>query len=260
MDFFPTHSTHIFILCCLLLSWTWPLIVLWWGFRHQVVSDSCDPMDSSPPVSSVYGIFQARILGGLPFPSPGDPPAPGIEPGSPALQAHSLHLSYEGSSLIVLVPKIQINISNCPTDLVTKIAYSASNWIKANISLPIYFLHSHRTSANFTTTYQVSSIRYTWSSIFPNCLHFMQTLIWRMIILSTHVITLPQMFPLVYRCCLGSHGGVVVKNPPVNGRRCRFDPWVGKMPWRRARQPSPVLPHGQSHAQRSLVVYSSWIT
>ena len=68
------------------------------------------------------------------------------------------------------------------------------------------------------------------------------------------------MFPLVYRYCLGSHGGVVVKNPPVNGRRCRFDPWVGKMPWRRARQPSPVLPHGQSHAQRSLVVYSSWIT
>ena len=27
---------------------------------------------------------------GLPFPSPGDPPDPGIEPGSPALQADSL--------------------------------------------------------------------------------------------------------------------------------------------------------------------------
>ena len=26
------------------------------------VSDSCDPMDYSPPGSSVYGIFQARIL------------------------------------------------------------------------------------------------------------------------------------------------------------------------------------------------------
>ena len=27
---------------------------------------------------------------GLPFPSPGDPPDPGIEPGSPALQADTL--------------------------------------------------------------------------------------------------------------------------------------------------------------------------
>ena len=28
----------------------------------------CDPMDRSPPGSSVYGILQARILSGLPFP------------------------------------------------------------------------------------------------------------------------------------------------------------------------------------------------
>ena len=41
----------------------------------------CDPMDCSPLGSSVHEIFQARILeGGLPFPSPGDLPNPGIEP------------------------------------------------------------------------------------------------------------------------------------------------------------------------------------
>ena len=34
---------------------------MWW-FSHKVVSDSCDPMDCSPPGSSVHGIFQARIL------------------------------------------------------------------------------------------------------------------------------------------------------------------------------------------------------
>ena len=28
----------------------------------SVVADSCDPMDCSPPCSSVHGIFQARIL------------------------------------------------------------------------------------------------------------------------------------------------------------------------------------------------------
>jgi len=35
--------------------------------------------------SSVLGIFQAKILGGLPFPSPGDLANRGIKPSSPAL-------------------------------------------------------------------------------------------------------------------------------------------------------------------------------
>ena len=46
----------------------------------------CNPMDCSLSGSSVHGIFQARDWSGLPFPSPGDLPDPGIEPGSPALQ------------------------------------------------------------------------------------------------------------------------------------------------------------------------------
>ena len=49
-------------------------------FTHSVMSDSCDPMDCSPPGSSVHGIFQARILGGLPCAPPGHLPNPGIEP------------------------------------------------------------------------------------------------------------------------------------------------------------------------------------
>ena len=49
---------------------------------HSVMSDSCDPMDFSPPGSSVHGISQARICNGLPFPPLGDLPNPGIEPTS----------------------------------------------------------------------------------------------------------------------------------------------------------------------------------
>ena len=30
----------------------------------------CNPTDCSPPGSSVHGIFQARVLGGVPLPSP----------------------------------------------------------------------------------------------------------------------------------------------------------------------------------------------
>ena len=35
-------------------------------------------------------------------------------------------------------------------------------------------------------------------------------------------------------------------------RRHGFDPWVGKIPWRREWQPTPVLLPGESHGQRSL--------
>ena len=35
-----------------------------------------------------------------------------------------------------------------------------------------------------------------------------------------------------------------------------FDPWIGKIPWRRAWLPTPVFLPGESHGQRSLVGYS----
>ena len=46
----------------------------------------CDPVDYSPPGSSI----SQEYWSGLPFPSSGDLPDPGIEPGSPALQADAL--------------------------------------------------------------------------------------------------------------------------------------------------------------------------
>ena len=39
-------------------------------------------------------------------------------------------------------------------------------------------------------------------------------------------------------------------------KRCGLDPWIKKIPWRRAWQPTPVLLPGKSHGQRSLVGYS----
>ena len=39
-------------------------------------------------------------------------------------------------------------------------------------------------------------------------------------------------------------------------RRRGFDPWVGKIPWRRKWQPTPGFLPGESHGQRSLVGYS----
>ena len=39
-------------------------------------------------------------------------------------------------------------------------------------------------------------------------------------------------------------------------RRCRFNPSVGEIPWRREWQPTPLFLPGKSHEQRSLAGYS----
>ena len=56
----------------------------------------CDPVDYSPPGSSVQGILQARILEWVACPPPGGLPNPRIEPTF-VLQVDSLLLSYQGS-------------------------------------------------------------------------------------------------------------------------------------------------------------------
>ena len=62
---------------------------------------------------------------------------------------------------------------------------------------------------------------------------------------------------------LGFPGGVSGKEPTCQCRRhkrCGFDPWVRKIPWRRAWQSTPAFLPGKSHAQRSLVGYSPWVS
>ena len=73
----------------------------WWNLEYSRMSACmhakslqsyltlCNPMDYSPPGTSVHGILQVRILEWMSCP-PGDLPKPGIEPRSPALQADSL--------------------------------------------------------------------------------------------------------------------------------------------------------------------------
>ena len=41
-------------------------------------------------------------------------------------------------------------------------------------------------------------------------------------------------------------------------KRHRLQPWVGKIPWRRAWQPTPVFLPLEFHGQRSLAGYNSW--
>ena len=50
------------------------------------------------------------------------------------------------------------------------------------------------------------------------------------------------------------------KEPAANGgdERLQLNPWIGKIPWTRAWQPTPVSLSGKSHRERSLEGYSSW--
>ena len=59
---------------------------------------------------------------------------------------------------------------------------------------------------------------------------------------------------------LGSHWASLVaqtvKSPPARWRP-GFDPWVGKIPWRRERLSTPVFLSEEFHGQKSLAGYSS---
>ena len=65
-------------------------------------------------------------------------------------------------------------------------------------------------------------------------------------------------------CFRSFPGGSAGKEPACQYRRCkrcRFDPWVRKIPLRRAWQPTLVFLPGESHGQRSLAVHrvtKSW--
>ena len=56
----------------------------------------------------------------------------------------------------------------------------------------------------------------------------------------------------------GFPGGVRGKEPACQNRRREFNPWVGKSPWRRTWQPTPVFLPRESRGWRSLVGCSPW--
>ena len=70
--------------------WGWGIAETQHAHAEVKVAQSCptlcDPMDCSPTrFLCPWGFPRQECWSGLPFPSPGDVPDPGIEPGSPAL-------------------------------------------------------------------------------------------------------------------------------------------------------------------------------
>ena len=80
----------------------------------------CDPMDCSPPGSSVHGILQARILEWVAMSSSGGSSQPGIKPRSPTLQADSLPSEPPGEHLNLLYSLTSFFKRHCPCHPVGK--------------------------------------------------------------------------------------------------------------------------------------------
>ena len=93
--FLPWFSSYIWSFFIISHYYNFQSLNFFFLFKgRSEVSQSCltlwDPMGCSLPGFSVHGIFQIRILEWVAIPSPGDLPNPGIELGSPVLQANAL--------------------------------------------------------------------------------------------------------------------------------------------------------------------------
>ena len=69
--------------------WGWGVVMQ----SHTVVSDSVIPWTVARQAPPSMGFSRQEYWSGLPFPSPGDLPNPGIKPGSPACRRILFHLS-----------------------------------------------------------------------------------------------------------------------------------------------------------------------
>jgi len=80
------------------------------------------------------------------------------------------------------------------------------------------------------------------------------------------IAAIKEIDPVVYIICIYIHTHTYIQNglprrlrgnvPDCQSDRCRFSPWVRKIPWRRVQQPTREFLPGGSYGQRSLENYS----
>ena len=256
----------------------------------------CDPMDCSPPGSSIHGILQEESWSGLPFAIPRDHLNPEIKPRSPSLQADSFEPSgrwhrckfpfitcttlfrittdratIPGCLLWQLAHAFSVPTSHCISDFLSMIRSCFTGYMKHSelpasppltqwsqaagagegaahfpglVLLGVGSLH-HTSRAPFLPPIYISICKQK---------HF--SLVWKKLFFHLHRPSDKRNNSWLLRK-RGFPGGRC-KNPTDPCRRPGFDPWVRKIPWRRAWQPTPVFLPRESYGQRSLVGYSPW--
>ena len=83
------------------------------SFSCSVMSDSVTPWTVAHQGPLTTGFSRQEYWSGLPFPSPGDPPDPGIEPASPALAGGFFTTEHQGSPVIYGVGRLIADAPVC---------------------------------------------------------------------------------------------------------------------------------------------------
>ena len=176
------------------------------------------------------GFPRQEYWSGLPFPCPKDLPDPGIKPTSPAFQADSFCLSYRGFRYTKFFLLSRLNIK--PKNL-----HQAKRMVSVTITMvsAINSLKELRHWNDFQPWHEHLSL--SW---WPD-----QT---RIGTCPTRTGGFPQSASIL-GFPFGSAGKQSLAMQEIPG----FDPWVGKIPWRRERLPTPVFWPGEFHG-----LYSPW--
>ena len=187
-------------------------------------------MDYSPTrLLRLWDFSRQESWSGLPFPSPGDLPNPGIDPPSPALQADDLPSEPPGKTLL----KIKVKVAQSCLSLCDTMDYAVKGILQARILEWVAFSFSRGSSQARDRT-QVSCIAGGFFTSWAT----------REALNIKHRSKYKMGFP----------GGASDKEPACQcRRRKRHVPSPdGRIPWRRTRQPTPVFWPGDPHGQRSL--------
>ena len=169
---------------------------------------------------------------GLPFLPPRDLPDPGVEPASPVSPALA-------GRFFTTVPPRKSYSFICGMD----------TWVSSTFWLLCeWCCYEHGcTNTCLNSCFQCSWV-YTLNGIlrlFSRCvfLKYRNTI---------------DFCVLKINYCLNFPGGSDGKSVCLQYGRPGFNPWAGKILWRRKWQPTPVFLPGESHGRRSVVDYSPW--
>ena len=237
----------------------------------------CDPMDCSLSGSSVYGILQARqeYWSGLPFSSSKDFPDPGIKPRSSTLQADSLLSEPPGKQAyhkllcvfmrlfyisllnwticsptlcLFLFPIITPASNTAPSTQLVFNKYLTNKWwkhIEATTSPRLIEPVGSRvgiwTQPPETSTWslgagQAFASKHIKQGTNKSNYYYHHSLYKHKKAKERFSMAIEVYYRLIIEWT-GFPGGIVVRESACQHRRYKFNPWVGKIPWRTKWQP-----------------------
>ena len=133
---------------------------------------------------------------------------------------------------------------------------SIQGWFPLGLTVLILLQSKGLSRVFSSTTVQKNQFFSTQQSLLPkhgNVSRVIWCLVQQAVIVLIHRFTQPSF--MLYSNLKGFPGSSAVNNPPVM-QETQFHPWVGKIPWSKAWQPTPVLLPGESHGLRSLAGFS----